>query len=120
MKGSKLLRWIIVSGIGLRIILWLFQSAPEGDDGMRYLTESLNIVRHAVFSTGVSDVPLPSAHDMPFWPAIMALVYWLTNSVVVTQYIAGAVNILFMAASVFVAVVDLRVCTCVARNGEER
>ena len=108
MKGSKLLRWIIVSGIGLRIILWLFQSAPEGDDGMRYLTESLNIVRHGVFSTEASTCPLPSAHDMPFWPAIMTLVYWLTNSVVVTQYIAGAVNILFMAASALLLVSLLR------------
>ena len=71
MKGSKVLKWVVVCGIGLRIILWFFQSAPEGDDGMRYLTESLNIVRHGVFSTGEGDAPLPSAHDMPLWPAIM-------------------------------------------------
>lgn len=99
MKGSKIVRWIVAVGIGLRIILWLFQSAPEGDDGMRYLSESINIVRHGVFSADMSDTPLPSAHDMPFWPAIMALIYWLTDSIVVTQYVAGAVNLLLMTAS---------------------
>ncbi len=108
MKGSKVLKWVVVCGIGLRIILWFFQSAPEGDDGMRYLTESLNIVRHGVFSTGEGDAPLPSAHDMPLWPAIMALIYWLTDSVVVTQYVAGAINILLMAASVWFLVSLLR------------
>jgi len=61
-----------------------------------------------VFSTEVSDFPLPSAHDMPFWPAIMALIYWLTNSVVVTQYVAGAVNLLLMAASALLLVSLLR------------
>lgn len=98
MKASKTVWWVLGLGIGLRVLLWCFQTTPEGDDGMRYLSESVNMVRYGVFSTaaffGTHGVPAPSAHDLPLWPGIMACVYWMTGSVRATQYIAGAINIL--------------------------
>ena len=108
MKGSKLLKGIIIAGIGLRVILWCFQSSPQGDDGMRYLRESVNMVEHGVFSTSNGANPYPSAHDMPLWPSIMAVTYWLTNSMKATQYIAGAINIMLVLGSVLFFVSMLR------------
>lgn len=108
MKGSKLLKWIVVAGVGLRVILWCVQSSPEGDDGARYLIESINMVEHGVFSTSNSETPAPSAHDMPLWPSVMALAYWWTDSVKATQYIAGAINILLMLGSALILVSMLR------------
>jgi hypothetical protein len=79
---------------------------PEGDDGMRYLSESYNMVRHGVFSTApipsdasaaADALPSPSAHDMPLWPAIMAGVYWTTDSLPATQTIAVFINIILCA-----------------------
>lgn len=97
MKVNQLLKLVLIAGIVLRIVLWCFQSNPSGDDGQRYLTEGLNMVRYGVFSTQYEvadgEIPLPSAHDMPLWPGIMAVVYWITDSVRATQYIAGAINI---------------------------
>ena len=108
MKGSKWLAGIVIAGIGLRLLLWCFQVSPAGDDGMRYLTESINLVGHGVFAIETGDAPSPSAHDLPLWPGIMAVVYWATHSVVVTQYIAGGVNILLMVGSVLFLVSMLR------------
>ena len=108
MKGSKVLKWVILAGIGLRIILWCFQSSPEGDDGARYLRESMNIVDHGVFSTSTGETPTPSAHDMPLWPSIMAVAYSGTGSIKATQYIAGVINILLVTGSVLFLVSMLR------------
>ncbi len=101
MKLSKS-TWIIFAvGIALRLVLWCFQSAPEGDDGLRYLSESVNMVRHGVFSTAsfleAKGVPSPSAHDLPLWPSIMAGYYWMTDSIRCTQYLAGLTNIFLCA-----------------------
>lgn len=104
MKVSKL-KLVIFGGILLRCLLWCFQSDPTGDDGARYLTESINMVDHGVFSTdGVRDenaVPQPSAHDLPLWPATMAIFYKLTHSICVTQYVAGLINIALMCGAVW-------------------
>lgn len=108
MKASKLLKTTIIVGIGLRVILWCVQSAPEGDDGARYLRESINMVEYGVFSTANSETPLPSAHDMPLWPSMMAVAYWLTDSVKATQYIAGMTNIVLVLSSVLFLVSMLR------------
>ncbi len=108
MKGSKLLKSVIIAGIALRVILWCFQSSPEGDDGARYLRESINLVEHGVFSTSDSTALTPSAHDMPLWPSIMAVAYWLTDSVKATQCVAGMINILLVAGSVIFLVSMLR------------
>lgn len=106
MKASKHAWLVLGAGIALRLVLWACQAVPEGDDGMRYLSESYNLVRHGVFSTAPipSDassasavLPAPSAHDMPLWPAIMAVVYWLTDSLPATQTIAVFINILLCA-----------------------
>ena len=81
MRASKLFWLVLGAGIALRLAFWACQAVPEGDDGMRYLSESYNMVRHGVFSTAPipSDAllatgasPSPDAHDMPLWPAIMA------------------------------------------------
>ena len=101
MKLSKS-TWIIFAvGIALRLVLWCFQSAPEGDDGLRYLSESVNMVRHGVFSTAsfleAKGVPSPSAHDLPLWPGIMASYYWMTDSIRCTQYLAGLTNVFLCA-----------------------
>ena len=109
MKGNKVLKGIILVGIFLRMILWAFQESPEGDDGQRYLNESINIVEHNVFSVERSDNPQPSAHDMPLWPGLMAVAYCASNhSVKATQYIAGAVNIIFVIGSVLFLISMLR------------
>ena len=106
MRASKMLKVVLFLGIALRVVLWCFQADPNGDDGARYLSESINMVKYHVFST-VSSVdpgvtPVPSAHDLPLWPSIMAVVYWLTDSVQATQYIAGAINIvLVLIAALF-------------------
>ena len=108
-----MVKWIITLGIGIRIALWCFQVAPEGDDGLRYLHESVNIVRHGVFSSDPVNVassaaPAPTAHDMPLWPGIMAAVYWATDSVRATQYISGALNIALALCSALLLVSMLR------------
>ena len=108
MRESKLLKWLIIAGIGLRVILWCCQSSPQGDDGMRYLGETINMVEHGVFSAVNSENPTPSAHDMPLWPSIMAVAYWFTNSVKATQYIAGMINIVLVLASALFLVQMLR------------
>ncbi len=105
MRGSKATRWVLFAGIALRLALWCFQSSPEGDDGMRYLSESVNMVRHGVFSTASfldgNGVPTPSAHDLPLWPGVMAVYYRLTDSVRWTQYLAGLTNIFLCALGAF-------------------
>lgn len=108
MKGSKWLKWVVIAGVGLRLCLWAFQSSPEGDDGLRYLTESINLIEHGVFSTAQSDAPMPSAHDMPLWPGIMAAVYWATGSVPATQHIAGLINILLVVVGIIAMIALLR------------
>ncbi len=69
MKASKRMWLVIAIGIALRLTLWIFQSSPEGDDGMRYLSESVNFVQYGVFSSapfqGESVTPTPTAHDLP-------------------------------------------------------
>ena len=101
MKGSKWTWSVIVAGIALRLILWAFQASPEGDDGMRYLSESVNLVRHGVFSSapfqGECIAPAPTAHDLPLWPAIMAVYLWATDSIPATQWLAGLTNIFLCA-----------------------
>ncbi len=101
MKLSKSTWTIFAVGIALRLALWSFQSAPEGDDGLRYLSESVNMVRHGVFSSAsfmeAKNVPPPSAHDLPLWPGIMAGYYWMTDSIRRTQYLAGLTNVFLCA-----------------------
>lgn len=111
MKVSKLMI-VIVVGILLRCLLWAFQVDPAGDDGARYLTESINMVDYGVFSTDVASdenaVPQPSAHDLPLWPTMMAIIYKIAHSVRATQYIAGIVNIVLMCGAVWFLVSMLR------------
>ena len=101
MKGSKWTWTVIVAGIALRIVLWLFQASPEGDDGMRYLSESVNLVRHGVFSSAPfqneSIAPTPTAHDLPLWPTIMGGYLLVTDSIPATQWLAGLTNIFLCA-----------------------
>ncbi len=102
MKVSKWLWIVVLVGIGIRFALFLCQKNPAGDDGLRYLTEALNLVDHGVFSTSSNlTPPPPSAHDMPLYPAIMATFYWLTGSVAWTQILAGILNLLLVCGSVF-------------------
>ncbi len=102
MKASKWMWGVILAGVGIRIALFLFQKNPAGDDGLRYLTEAINLVDHGVFSTSNDLVlPPPAAHDMPLFPAIMAVFYWLTGSVAWTQILAGLFNLILVCASVF-------------------
>lgn len=112
MKVSKNILWVVGLGIGLRALLWCFQATPEGDDGLRYLSESVNMVKYGVFSAAsfleLHGTPTPSAHDLPLWPSIMALVYWATESIRATQYIAGAINILFCFCAALLLILLLR------------
>ena len=66
---------------------------PAGDDGLRYLTETINLVDHGVFSTDrnvvAPNVPKPDAHDLPLWPSTMAVFYKVSHSVRFTQYASG-------------------------------
>ena len=106
MRASKFFWLVLGAGIALRLVFWACQAVPAGDDGMRYLSESYNLVRHGVFSTtpipndaslALAASPSPSAHDMPLWPAIMAVIYWTTDSLPATQTIAVFINIILCA-----------------------
>ncbi len=102
MKVSKWMWGVILLGIGFRIVLFLFQSNPAGDDGLRYLTETINLVDYGVFSTSSQVIPPPpAAHDLPLFPAIMSIFYWITGSVSVTQLLAGFFNLLLVCGSTF-------------------
>ncbi len=109
MKASRWILSVALLGIGLRVLLFLFQDNPQGDDGLRYLTESLNLVDHGVFSTDATRMPrTPSAHDLPLYPAIMGVFYWMTNSVGATQIMAGAFNLTLVVGCVFLLCSMLR------------
>lgn len=101
MKLNRLTWGLLAAGILLRLLLWVFQTEPESDDGLRYLTESINLVDHGTFSSepspGNNMPPPPTAHDLPLWPGIMALFYAMTGSVTATQYLAGFTNIILSA-----------------------
>lgn len=104
MKVSKL-KVVIISGILLRFALWCFQVEPAGDDGLRYLTETINLVDHGVFSTDMNvlspNVPKPDAHDLPLWPSTMAVFYKMSHSVKFTQYASVLLNVGLMCVSVW-------------------
>ena len=104
MKVSKL-KIVIIGGILLRLVLWCFQDEPAGDDGLRYLTETINIVDHGVFSTdrnvAAPNTPKPDAHDLPLWPSTMAIFYKATHSVKATQYAAVLLNIGLMCVAIW-------------------
>jgi hypothetical protein len=94
--------WIVFgAGVALRVVFWCFQSAPAGDDGLRYLSEAYNMVENGVFSTafyGNSPVnPPPSAHDLPLYASVLAAFYWLSGSLRAAQLAAGALNVLLCA-----------------------
>ena len=101
MKKAKLFWLVFGAGLALRVVFWCCQSAPEGDDGLRYLSEAYNMVRNGVFSTEFflkNPVnPAPSAHDLPLYASVLAAFYWLTDSLRATQLLAGALNILLCA-----------------------
>ncbi len=101
MKKAKLFWIVFGAGLALRVVFWFCQSAPEGDDGLRYLSEAYNMVRNGVFSTeffAKNPVnPAPSAHDLPLYASVLAAFYWLTDSLRATQLLAGALNILLCA-----------------------
>lgn len=102
MKVNKL-TLIVAAGLILRFILWIFQDWSCGDDGMRYLQESVNVVNYGIFSTDMTNgsIPMPDAHDLPLWPLLMAMILYFTKSIVITQYVSGFINILFMAGAVY-------------------
>lgn len=104
MKVSKL-KVVVACGILLRLVLWCFQVEPAGDDGLRYLTETINLVDHGVFSTDrnivVPNTPRPDAHDLPLWPSTMAVFYKMSHSVKFTQYAAVLLNVGLMCVAVW-------------------
>lgn len=104
MKVSKL-KVVIVCGILLRLALWCFQVEPAGDDGLRYLTETINLVDHGVFSTDrnvvAPNVPKPDAHDLPLWPSTMAVFYKVSHSVGFTQYASVLLNVGLMCVAIW-------------------
>lgn len=103
MKGSKL-KWVIVLGLGLRVLLWALQVEPAGDDGLRYLAETINLVDHGVFSTDrnvpMNAMPNPDAHDLPLWSSTMAVFYKMSHSVKFTQYASVLLNVVLMCVAV--------------------
>lgn len=103
MKASKL-KWVIILGLGLRALLWALQVDPAGDDGLRYLAETINLVDHGVFSSDrnvpPNATPHPTAHDLPLWPSTMAVFYMVSHSVRFTRYASVALNVLLMGVTV--------------------
>ena len=101
MSRNRAFWFVFGAGVALRAVLWCLQVAPEGDDGLRYLSETYNMVENGVFSTAFFANhpvnPPPSAHDLPLYASIMAAIYWLTHSLRATQLVAGALNVLLCA-----------------------
>ena len=111
MRASKL-KWVVILGLGVRVLLWALQVEPAGDDGLRYLTEMINLVDYGVFSTDrnvpMGAMPRPDAHDLPLWPSTMAVFYKASHSVRFTQYASVALNVLLMGVTVMFLCVILR------------
>ena len=103
MRASNL-KWVVILGLGVRVLLWALQVEPAGDDGLRYLTETINLVDYGVFSTDrnvpTGATPHPDAHDLPLWPSTMAVFYKVSHSVRFTQYASVALNVLLMGVTV--------------------
>lgn len=121
MKVSKL-KLVVALGLALRVALWALQVDPAGDDGRRYLRETINLVDYGVFSVDqnvpVGEMPSPDAHDMPLWPATMAVFYKLSQSVAFTQYASVALNVLLMGVTVwFLGLILRSEPFCVGENG---
>ena len=71
----------------------------NGDDGHRYLATGYNIATYHVFSSE-RDIksgqhPAPTAHDMPVYPAILALLIIITGGVILATEVASFINALF-------------------------
>ena len=121
MRASKL-KYVIVLGLGLRVLLWALQVEPAGDDGLRYLTETINLVDHGVFSTDrnvpMNVTPCPDAHDLPLWPLTMAVFYKTSHSVRFTQYASVALNVFLMGVTVMFLCLILKARPfCVGEKG---
>jgi hypothetical protein len=93
--------------IFIRLLTITFAVRLAGDDGDRYLQESINLVRFGVFSHLMGAPPSPTAHDLPLFPAMMAAVLASVKSVVATKYIVSATNVLLYA---FCAVMTSQLC----------
>lgn len=81
-----------------RFLLWLFQSDAAGDDGERYFLEGLNWAKYGVFSSLTSEggqLPLPTAHDLPIFPGLIAVLMKVFPDKTLVVHAVGLVNILF-------------------------
>ena len=122
MRASKL-KWVVILGLGVRVLLWALQVEPAGDDGLRYLTETINLVDYGVFSTDrnvpMSATPRPDAHDLPLWPSTMAVFYKVSHSVRFTQYASVALNVLLMGVTgMFLCMILREKPFCVCEKGQ--
>jgi hypothetical protein len=83
--------------IAIRIALVVFSANLAGDDGERYFQEARNLFDYGVFSHLAGVAPPPTAHDLPAFPSLMAVVLAITRSVVTTKYLVSFINVLFYA-----------------------
>lgn len=71
----------------------------KGDDGHRYLATGYNIATYHVFSSEIDikpgQHPAPTAHDMPVYPTILALLIIITGGVILATKVASFINALF-------------------------
>lgn len=92
-------RTALIVGLAFRLLCWCLQVKPEGDDGNRYYAESQNLVNYGIFSSESGNPPPPTAHDMPLWPATMALFLKVTGSRTCTVRLAGMLNLALYAGA---------------------
>lgn len=96
-RGLLKNRWVllILAGIvGIRLCLALLGENLAGDDGDRYLQEAVNLWDHGVFSMIESENPHPTAHDLPLFPAMFALIYGASGDPQTAGRIVSALNCL--------------------------
>ena len=102
----RILPFLITLATGLRIIMFAFQYNPCGDDGARYFQETRNLVYHHVFSSLQDGAP--TAHDLPLWPALMAVFLRISDSESCAILMAGLTNLLLFCGCIHLLMNILR------------
>jgi len=100
--GQRSVLVVLGAALFLRLLLWSFQSNAAGDDGERYYLEGLNWATYGVFSASpvLHGAPLPTAHDMPLFPGLIAVLLKIFSSKTIVVHLIGLLNILFFTGYV--------------------
>jgi len=98
---NKKLSILLFTIVLIRLIIVFYSHNLEGDDGGRYLTETINLKKFGIFSTQNVLNPKPTAHDMPLFPGLIFLLLVLFKSQYIVLKIVSVLNCLFFGLSSF-------------------